>query len=85
MPETIDETVSVDLLSNTLKRKVYPWVVYWRGRRYTIRQVGLHYTTRIGAVLYHIFSVTDGATYFKLRLDTETLNWKLLEIDSGAN
>jgi hypothetical protein len=81
MAETINESVSVDLLSNAIKGKVYPWMVHWRGRRYTIRQVGLHYVERAGRVLYHIFSVTDGTTYFKLRFDTETLGWKLMETE----
>jgi hypothetical protein len=81
MAEVINESVSVDLLSNCLKGKSYPWVVHWRGRRYTITKIGLHYTTRIGSVLMHIFSVTDGTTFFKLKFDTETLGWKLLETE----
>lgn len=81
MSELINESVSVDLLSNSLKGKAYPWVIHWRGRRYMIRQIGLHYVEHAGRTLIHIFSVTDGSTYFKLRLDTETLSWKLLEIE----
>ena len=82
MPQTIDESVSVDLVSNSLKSKAYPWMVHWRGRRYTIRQIGLHHTAREGRVLYHYFSVSDGTTYFKLRFDTDTLGWKLLETET---
>lgn len=81
MSEYIDEAVSVDLLSNHLKGTFYPWVVYWRGRRYTITKVGLHHTEREGRVLIHVFSVTDGTTFFKLRFDTETLRWRLVEVD----
>lgn len=81
MSEPINESVSVDLLSNSLKGKAYPWVIHWRGRRYSIRQIGLHHTERIGRTLFHVFSVTDGVTYFKLRFDTETLGWKLMEIE----
>jgi hypothetical protein len=83
MAEAINESVSVDLLSNCLKGKAYPWVVHWRGRRYTIRQIGLHHLERAGRVLYHIFSVTDGTTFFKLRFDTESLGWKLLEVEAA--
>ena len=82
MPESINESVSVDLLSNSLQGKAYPWVVHWHGRRYSIRQIGLHYTERIGRTLFHVFSVSDGTTFFKLRFDTENLGWKLVEIES---
>ena len=82
MSEPIDESVSVDLLSNHLKRSAYPWIIHWRGNRYMMTKVGLHHTLRDGRILYHVFSVTDGNTFFKLRFNTETLAWKLMEIDS---
>jgi hypothetical protein len=83
MSEIIDEFVSVDLLSNHIKKTVYPWVVHWRGARHMITKVGMHHTVREGRVLCHIFSVSDGNTFFKLRLDTETLSWRLLEVEGG--
>jgi hypothetical protein len=84
MPETIDESVSVDLLSNHTKGHAYPWVINWRGNRYMITKVGLHHTMRDGRTLYHVFAVTDGNTFFKLQFNTETLGWRLLEIE-GSN
>ena len=82
MTEHIDERVSVSLLSNHLKGTVGPAVVYWRGRRYTITKVGLRHTLHDGRALCHVFSVTDGDTFFKLQFNTESLHWKLLEIAS---
>lgn len=82
MTEKIDEPVSVDLLSNHVKARAYPWVIHWRGRRYHMTKVGLHHTVREGRTLFHIFSVTDETMYFLLRFDTESLRWKLLEIAS---
>ena len=82
MPESIDERVSVNLFSNHLKGTVGPVAVYWRGRRYTITKIGLHHTIHDGRTLCHIFSVTDGNTFFKLQLNTESLQWKLVEIVS---
>ncbi len=81
MAETIDESVSVGLLSNHIKGSAAPSVLYWHGRRYTLRVVGLHHLDRTGRTLLHIFSMTDGMTFFKLQLDTETLQWKLLEVE----
>jgi hypothetical protein len=82
MSENIDESISVDLLSNHIKGKAYPWVIHWRGARYMITKVGLHHTTHEGRTLLHLFSVTDGNTYFKLQFNTETLGWRLLEIEA---
>lgn len=83
MTEMIDEHVSVNLLFNHLKRSVTPTSLYWRSRRYTITKVDLHHFLREGRALVHIFSVSDGTTAFKLKFDSETLFWKLLEVDSG--
>lgn len=79
--ETINESVSVNILSNHLKKSAGPTAIFWHGRRYTITAIGLHYTVREGRTLFHVFSVTDGVSCFKLRLDTETLFWRLLEIE----
>ena len=83
MPQTIDESVSVTLVSNHSTHHILPYSVMWQGRTYTIKKVGLHHTTRDGRTLLHIFSVTDGTTFFKLQFNTETLLWKLLEVDDG--
>lgn len=84
MSETIDESVSVDLLSNHVNKKAYPWIIHWRNNRYMVTKIGLHHTVREGRTLMHVFSVTDGNTFFKLKFDTETLSWKLLEVDYGV-
>jgi hypothetical protein len=81
MPEQIDESVSVDLLSNHISGRAYPWVLHWRGARYRIAQVGFHHTFSEGRVLIHVFSVTDGTTFFKLHFNTETLGWRLLDVE----
>ena len=82
MSEAINETVSVMLLTNHLQKTVSPSVLSWRGRQYRITNVGLHHTAREGRVLFHYFSVTDGTTFFRLRFDTETLGWRLLEVET---
>lgn len=75
MSETIDDQISVNLC-------VYPTSIVWRGREYQVSKVGMHHTTHEGRTLFHIFSVTDGVNFFKLEFDTETLGWKLLEIEA---
>lgn len=60
-----------------------PKWVKWKNRVYKIEHIGLHHTFREGRVLYHAFSVATDTLFFRLVLDTETLNWKLEEISDG--
>lgn len=83
MAESINESVSVALWSNHITKKILPYSIYWHGRKHQIHSVGLHHVLREGRTLIHIFSVTDGTTFFKLRYDTETLLWRLLEVADG--
>ena len=83
MAEAINEPVSVTLWSNHATRKVLPYSLYWHGRKYTVTTVGFHHTYRDGRTLMHMFSVSDGNTFFKLSLDSETLTWKLVEVESS--
>lgn len=85
MPETINESVSVTLWSNHKTHKTLPYSLYWNGRRYIINTIGMHHTIREGRRLFHVFSVSDGSTFFKLIFDSETLGWKLIEVDSRVD
>lgn len=82
MAEEINESISVALWSNCTTKSILPYSIYWHGKRYTITKIGFHHTVRFGRVLTHIFSVTDGATFFKISFNTETLFWKLIEIET---
>lgn len=70
----IDEQISVNLLDNQVSGFV------WRTRAYRVSKTGLHHTFYEGSTLVHIFSLTDGNSFFKLHFNTDTLRWKLLEI-----
>lgn len=83
MRETLHEKVSVNLVFNCKTGQVLPKHLGWRGRSYTINKTGLHHTYRSGRSLIHVFSVTDGNTFFRLELNTETLHWTLNEVSDG--
>ncbi len=83
MTEAVNESVSVAFWSNHVTRKTFPYSLYWHGRRYLITDIGFHHTYRDGRTLVHMFSVTDGNTFFKLLFNTETLEWRLLEVESS--
>lgn len=55
----------------------------WRGRTISIQNIDMHHSVRVGRCLYHIFSVSDGSWYFRLKFDTETLTWTLEEFSDG--
>jgi len=82
MSEPINEPVSVILWTNHITRHVLPYAVYWHGRRYQMTKVGLHHTYRAGQTLMHVFSVTDGSVFFRLEMNAETLDWRLLDVAS---
>lgn len=83
MHQTLSEPVSVVTSYNHAKREVRPISLTWAGRLYPIVKVGLRHTYRQGSTRYHVFSVTSRNLFFRLILDTETLNWRLFEVSDG--
>lgn len=61
----------------------YPRWVKWRNRIYKVEKVGLHHTYRQGKTLYHTFSVATKTLFMRLTLDTNTLAWRLEEVENG--
>lgn len=83
MMQKIDVPVSVELIFDHQKRKVFPRKVLWEGKLYPIVKVGLHHTFREGRVLYHVFSAASETLFFRLVLNTDNLQWRLEEISDG--
>jgi hypothetical protein len=73
----INEKVTVGMVNDI------PKYVVWKGRSHTITQIGLHHVFRLGTTLYHIFSVTAGTLFMRLKFDTDTLGWTLEETENG--
>lgn len=83
MIQRLKVPVSVDLIFDAQKRKIWPKEVIWNGRVYPIIKIGLHHTYRVGRTLYHVFSVASKTLFFRLILNTENLFWTLEEISDG--
>jgi hypothetical protein len=83
MIQQIKVPVSVTLKFDHRIRKTFPTIVLWEGREYPIVKIGLHHTYRQGRVLHHVFSVASKTIFFKLVLNTDTLQWLLEEISDG--
>lgn len=80
MQDLFEEPVSALLSYNAKTRAVIPRKMVWRGREYSFTKLGYHHTVRVGRILQHIFHVTDGATDFRLRVNTETLEVVLEDV-----
>lgn len=80
MSEHISERVSVITVYDNENGKAYPWRIKWRGRVYTVTEVGYHHTRESGNTLCHIFSVATSSLFFRLNLNTATLSWTVEDI-----
>ncbi len=74
MNEPID--VSVDFKG----KKVRPTSLRWGTKVYAIQKVNLVHGTREGQKRIFYFSVSNQDNALKLKLDTETLEWRLVEV-----
>lgn len=72
----VDEKVSVGL-------NEYPRWINWNNKTYKVERLGFHHTYREGKTLYHIFSITTKTLFMRLIFDTETLNWRLTDVEDG--
>jgi hypothetical protein len=80
MHEIVNDPVEVTV--DFHGKRVRPTSVRWGGRTYEMQRVNMVHTTNEGTKRVYYFSVSDTANFMKLRLDTETLEWRLVEIYS---
>lgn len=80
---TINEKASVVTVYNHTNNTVLPWKIKWNHRVYTIRLLDFHHLIRDEETLFHIFGVTDGNIFFRLRFNTQTLQWFLEDMSEG--
>jgi len=67
--------VSVLFCFKSKEKKVEPLKFYLNGKEYKVSKIGLHHTFKKGEVLFHVFSVLCGDSFFKLILNSKNLFW----------
>ena len=77
MHELLNDPVEVTV--DFRARHIVPTCVRWEGRAYAIEHVNLVHTAPEGTKRVYYFSVSDNANFMKLKLDTEMLEWRLVE------
>lgn len=70
----------IDVMVSFQNNQIIPQKMRWNQRNYTIKTVNLVHTAREGQKRIFYFSVSDTANYFKLKLDPEFLEWRLVEL-----
>ncbi len=78
MHEYMNDPVEVTV--DFFGRRVRPREVQWCNRRYPLTRVNLVHGAREGTKRVFYFSVSDAVNFMKLRFDTETLEWRLVEM-----
>lgn len=81
MRESLDEPVSVLWFYNAKLHHMQPYRMSWNNQDYVLGKIDFWHKTRHGDTLIHHFSIADtlGQAYFKLALNTDTLQWTLEE------
>lgn len=79
----VNEEISVITIYDADSRSNRPVAMKWRGKKYKIESVAFYHPVRIGRVLHHVYSVTDGAMDFRLNLNSENQHWTLTEVSDG--
>jgi len=78
MHELLNDPVDVEVsFSNN---RVVPRSMRWNQKNYKIETVNLVHTAHEGRRKVFYFSVSDLNNYFKLKLDPESLDWRLVEL-----
>ncbi len=70
----------VDVMVSFADNRVLPRTMRWNQKDYKIENINLVHTVREGRKKVFYFSVSDLNNYFKLKLDPENLDWRLVEL-----
>ncbi|MFH0750058.1 MAG: hypothetical protein V1917_04085 [Candidatus Gottesmanbacteria bacterium] len=80
MADIIEEPVSV--ATALTSKTMVPERVEWRHHIYTCLRCTMHYTTRDGETLLHVFFMTTKEACMQLIFNTATLRWTIQSIEA---
>jgi len=83
MIEKVAEPVTVHTVYRPDRKVALPWRMEWRHRDYTFNKVDLCHPVWEGKTLHHVYSVSDGKSYFRLDFNTRSTGWTLEEVADG--
>lgn len=77
----IGDTISV-LASFGMPYRIKPLKFNWSGRLLEVREITYTWKTREGQNEIYHFSVTDGKTLYELSFDTDSLIWRIENLEA---
>ena len=76
-------TISSVYFKNKEQLETFPKQMEFEGETYTFLNSGWRYLVHKGKEVVKIFSVTDGQSDYRLKLDPSESHWTLLEIKTA--
>ncbi len=83
MIQDIKAPITAYLIYDHRKNVALPAKVFWDGREYKVKKIGMHYKHRVGNTLMHTYTVSTDSLSFKLVLNTDNLFWTVEQISDG--
>lgn len=71
----LQEKINVIALFNSKLGIYQPQYIKWNNRTYRTEQIGQHHKEKFGQVLTHVWSLMASGTHFRVRFNTDTLQW----------
>lgn len=78
-------TISGVYFKNKEQLEAFPKQMEFKGETYTFMNSGWRYLVHKGREVFKIFSVTDGMSDYRLKLDPSGSHWTLLEIKPSGS
>ena len=60
---------------------IQPWCFFWNKRQIKVEKINLVHTSKDGSSVFYHFSVSSGGNFYKLKFDTNKLNWILEAVE----
>lgn len=60
---------------------IQPHSFFWKGRQIKVEKVNLVHTSKDGSNIFYHFSISSGGNFYRLKFDTNKLNWMLEAVD----
>ncbi len=85
MRQKLNEKISVVSYYSAKRGKTLPYMINWRGKDYSVGELGMVHKYQHGDTWHHIFEVTDkeDTLSFRLNFNTKELSWILEVISDG--
>lgn len=62
---------------------IQPHTFFWKSRQIKIEKVNLVHTSKEGSNIFYHFSVSSGGNFYRLKFDSQKLNWFIEAVEEG--